>query len=280
MTSPLLAASGLRFRYPGAPRHAVDEVDVAVPEGALVGVIGPNGSGKSTLVKLLLGALEPDRGEIRLLGRRLSSWRRREMARRVGVVPQNESVTFPVSVREFVAMGRYPHLGPWRTEGPEDRVAVERALARCDVESLAGRAFSTLSGGERQLARVARALAQEPDLLVLDEPTVSLDVRHEMEIYELLRELVGGGTTVLLVTHNLNAAARYADRLLLLHEGRARAEGPPGEVLTRETVEDVYGWPVRVVRHPGPGPDEGAPQVVALAAGEEVEADGRGNGTA
>lgn len=280
MTSPLLAASGLRFRYPGAPRHAVDEVDVAVPEGALVGVIGPNGSGKSTLVKLLLGALEPDRGEIRLLGRRLSSWRRREMARRVGVVPQNESVTFPVSVREFVAMGRYPHLGPWRTEGPEDRDAVERALARCDVESLAGRAFSTLSGGERQLARVARALAQEPDLLVLDEPTVSLDVRHEMEIYELLRELVGGGTTVLLVTHNLNAAARYADRLLLLHEGRARAEGPPGEVLTRETVEDVYGWPVRVVRHPGPGPDEGAPQVVALAAGEEVEADGRGNGTA
>lgn len=280
MTSPLLAASGLRFRYPGAPRHAVDEVDVAVPEGALVGVIGPNGSGKSTLVKLLLGALEPDRGEIRLLGRRLSSWRRREMARRVGVVPQNESVTFPVSVLEFVAMGRYPHLGPWRTEGPEDRDAVERALARCDVESLAGRAFSTLSGGERQLARVARALAQEPDLLVLDEPTVSLDVRHEMEIYELLRELVGGGTTVLLVTHNLNAAARYADRLLLLHEGRARAEGPPGEVLTRETVEDVYGWPVRVVRHPGPGPDEGAPQVVALAAGEEVEADGRGNGTA
>lgn len=268
MTSPLLAASGLRFRYPGAARPAVDEVDMSVPEGTLVGVIGPNGSGKSTLVRLLLGALEPDRGEVRLLGRRLSSWRRRELARRVGVVPQNESVTFPVSVREFVAMGRYPHLGPWRTEGPEDRDAVERAMARCDVGNLAGRAFATLSGGERQLARVARALAQEPDLLVLDEPTVSLDVRHEMEIYELLRELVAGGTTVLLVTHNLNAAARYADRLLLLHQGRARAEGTPGAVLTRETVEEVYGWPVRVVPHPGPGPDEGAPQVVALAGGD------------
>ena len=276
MTSPLLAASGLRFRYPGAARPAVDEVDLSVPEGALFGVIGPNGSGKSTLVRLLLGALEPDRGEIRLLGRRLSSWRRRELARRVGVVPQNESVTFPVSVREFVAMGRYPHLGPWRTEGPEDRDAVERALARCDVENLAGRAFATLSGGERQLARVARALAQEPDLLALDEPTVSLDVRHEMEIYELLRELVAGGTTVLLVTHNLNAAARYADRLLLLHGGRARAEGTPAEVLTRETVEEVYGWPVRVVPHPGPGPDEGAPQVVALAGGDGGQAPRKG----
>ncbi len=265
MTSPLLAASGLRFRYPSAPGPAVDDVGLSVPEGTLVGVIGPNGSGKSTLIKVLMGALEPDRGEVRLQGRVLSSWRRRELARRVGVVPQNESVTFPVSVREFVGMGRYPHLGPWRTEGPEDRSAVQQALARCDIEDLAGRPFSTLSGGERQLARVARALSQEPDLLVLDEPTVSLDVRHEMEIYELLRELVGGGTTVLLVTHNLNAAARYADRLLLLHEGRSRAEGPPAEVLTRETVEKVYRWPVRVMRHPGPGPDEGAPQVVALA---------------
>lgn len=274
MTSPVLAASGLRFRYPEAPRPAVDEVDLTVPEGTLVGVIGPNGSGKSTLVKLLLGALEPDRGGIRVLGRDLPSWRRRELARRVGVVPQNESVTFPVSVREFVAMGRYPHLGPWRTERPGDRRAVARALERCDVDGLAGRTFSTLSGGERQLARVARALAQEPDLLVLDEPTVSLDVRHEMEIYELLRELVGEGTTVLLVTHNLNAASRYANRLLLLHEGRARAEGPPRDVLTRGTVEDVYRWPVRIVPHPGPGPDEGAPQVVALARGGE-----RGDGS-
>lgn len=268
MTGALLRASDLRFRYPGAARPAVDDVDLSVPEGGLVGVIGPNGSGKSTLVKLLLGALEPDRGEVRLLGRDLSSWRRSDMARRVGVVPQTESVTFPVSVREFVGMGRYPHLGPWRTERPVDRCAVERALARCDVGGLAERGFSTLSGGERQLSRVARALAQEPDLLVLDEPTVSLDVRHEMEIYELLRELVEGGTTVLLVTHNLNAASRYADRLLLLDRGRSRAEGPPEAVLTREIVEDVYRWPVRIVPHPGPGPDEGSPQVVALARGE------------
>lgn len=266
MSGAILVADGVRFRYPDAPRPAVDDVDLSVRDGTLFGMIGPNGSGKSTLVKVLLGALEPDGGEVRVLGRRLASWRRRELARRVGVVPQSENVTFPVTVRDFVGMGRYPHLGAWRSERPVDREAVDRALRRCDVDGLAERSFSTLSGGERQLARVARALAQEPDLLVLDEPTVSLDVRHEMEIYELLRDLAeGGGTTVVLVTHNLNAAARYADRLLLLQAGRARAEGPPAEVLTRETVEDVYRWPVRIVAHPGPGPDEGAPQVVALA---------------
>lgn len=281
MTEALLAASGLRYRYPGASRPAVDGVDLSASEGTLFGVIGPNGSGKSTLVKLLLGALEPDRGEVRFLGRRLPSWRRRELARRVGVVPQSETVTFPVSVRDFVGMGRYPHLGTWRSEGPDDRRAVERAMGRCDLRDLSERGFSTLSGGERQLARVARALAQEPDLLVLDEPTVSLDVRHEMEMYELLAELSDAGTTILLVTHNLNAAARYADRLLLLQAGRSRAEGRPREVLTRETVEDVYRWPVRVVAHPGPGPDEGAPQVVALArergAGEEPESGAAGS---
>lgn len=265
MTDALLSASGLRFRYPGAARPALDGVEVSVPAGSLVGVIGPNGSGKSTLVKVLLGALEPGDGDVRLLGRSLSSWSRRELARRVGVVPQTETVTFPVSVREFVQMGRYPHLGAWRRARPVDRRAVDRALQRCDLTGLEERSFSTLSGGERQLARVARALAQEPDLLILDEPTVSLDVRHEMEIYELLRELVEGGTTVLLVTHDLNAAARSSDRLLLLQAGRSRAEGPPRDVLTREILEEVYGWPVRVIAHPGPGPDEGAPQVVALA---------------
>lgn len=282
MTPPLLEATALRYRYPGAARPAVDDVDLSVPEGALFGVIGPNGSGKSTLVKLLLGAVDPARGEVRLLGRGLSSWRRRELARRVGVVPQSESVTFPVSVREFVGMGRYPHLGSWRSEGPGDRRAVRRAMERCDVAHLAERSFSTLSGGERQLARVARALAQEPELLVLDEPTVSLDVRHGMGIYELLRHLSEAGTTIVMVTHDLNAAARYADRVLLLEAGRSRAEGAPEEVLTRETVEEVYRWPVRVVPHPGPGPDEGAPQVVPLArdpgAGEAPDAEPGGRG--
>jgi iron complex transport system ATP-binding protein len=144
---------------------------------------------------------------------------------------------------------------------------VDAALARCDVLALADRPLGTLSGGERQRARVARALAQEPRALALDEPTAALDVRHEMEIFELLAGLRAGGATVVAVTHNLNLAARYADHLVLLDAGRVATAGTPRAVLTRETVEHVYGWPVRVVPHAGPGRDAGAPQVVPLAAG-------------
>lgn len=274
---PLLAAAGLSFTYPGGDRPAVRNVDLELRRGELLAVIGPNGSGKSTLVKLLLGTLDAEAGEVRHDGRPLEDWGRRALARRVGVVPQQERVTFPVTVREFVAMGRYPHLGAWRSERAEDRHAVRRAMDRCDVADLASRPFSHLSGGEQQLARLARALAQQPEVLVLDEPTVSLDVRHEMEIFELLRDLAGGeALTVLLVTHNLNAAARYADRLVLLDEGRPAAEGSPADVLTRETVERVYRWPVRVTPLPGPGPDAGAPQVIPLARG--AERGGRGPG--
>ena len=258
-------ADGLLFRYPGAERPALRDVSLRVRRGELYGIVGPNGSGKSTLLRVLLGSLTPGEGRVTFDGRPPEAWERRALARRVGVVPQREEVAFPLRVRDFVAMGRYPHLGPWRAEGEEDRAAVRAAMERCDLAGLADRAFATLSGGERQQARVARARAQEPEALVLDEPAVSLDLRHEMEILGLLGDLVAdGGVTVLLVTHHLNAAARSADRLLLLEEGRSTAEGPPAEVLTREAVERAWKWPVRVTRHPGPGPDAGAPQVVPL----------------
>jgi iron complex transport system ATP-binding protein len=256
---------GVTFRYPEAGRPAVDGVTLEVPAGACTAVIGPNGSGKSTLLRLLLGTLTPAPGEVTLDGRAVAEWERAAIAREVGVVPQGEEAAFPMTVREMVAMGRYPHLGPWRRERDEDRRAIDQAMHRCDVLALAHRLVSTLSGGERQRARVARALAQEPAALALDEPTAALDVSHEMAIFELLRELGRGGTTVLLVTHNLNLAARYADRLVLLDRGRVAAAGAPAEVLTRETVERVYGWPVRIAPHEGPGPDQGAPQVVPLA---------------
>jgi len=256
---------GVSFRYPEAGRPALDGVSLEVQAGACTAVIGPNGSGKSTLLRVLLGTLRPDAGEVRLDDRPVAEWTREAIARQVGVVPQGEEAVFPVTVREMVAMGRYPHLGPWRREGDADRRAVERAMRRCDVGAFAARPISTLSGGERQRARVARALAQEPAALALDEPTAALDVAHEMAIFELLRDLGRAGTTVLLVTHNLNLAARYADRLVLLDRGRIAARGAPAEVLARETVERVYGWPVRIDRHPGPGPDAGAPQVVPLS---------------
>jgi iron complex transport system ATP-binding protein len=164
-------------------------------------------------------------------------------------------------------MGRYPHLGPWHGEGAADRSAVGSAMARCDVAEFATRPVGTLSGGERQRARLARALAQEPDTLVLDEPTAALDIAHEMGIFELLRGLADSGVTVLMVTHNLNVAARYADRLLLMDRGRPVADGAPGDVFTAETLQTVYRWPIAVADHPGPGPDTGAPQVTPLRNG-------------
>lgn len=264
--TPAFATHALAFRHSGAPRPAVDGVELVVPAGSLYAILGPNGSGKSTLLRLLLGALVPTSGAVLYDGRPVRAWGRRQLARRIGVVAQGEDAVFPLTVRELVDMGRYPHLGPWRREGAADRHAVEEAMARCDVLDLAGRPFGTLSGGERQRTRIARALAQQPATLVLDEPTASLDVRHEMAIFELLGALAErDGVTVVLVTHNLNLAARYAHRLLLLDRGRAAAEGAPGRVLRRSILESVYHWPVAVTAHPGPGPDAGAPQVVPLA---------------
>lgn len=263
---PVLEVQQVGFTYPGAARPALDGVDLTLARGRVAAVLGPNGSGKSTLLRLLLGVFEPDRGEVRHDGRPLREIPRRELARRIGVVPQSEDFPFPVTVREYVGMGRYPHLGLWRAEGREDRDAIHQAMARCGVEELAARSIQTLSGGERQRARIARALAQQPRTLVLDEPTAALDIRYEMAIFELLADLGRrDGVTVLLVTHHLNLAARYADDLLLLDEGRRVRHGPPEAVIEAGLLESVYGWPVAVVPHPGPGPDRGAPQVVPLA---------------
>jgi iron complex transport system ATP-binding protein len=257
---------GVSYRYPGAARPALRQVTARLRAGACTALLGPNGSGKSTLLRLLLGSLRPDAGGITLAGQPLAQWSRRDLARTVGVVTQQEEIAFPLTVRELVAMGRYPHLGPFRGEGAADRAAIRDALVRCDVLGLEHRMIDTLSGGERQRARLARALAQQPRLLVLDEPTLSLDVRHEMEIFELLRDLVAAGVTVLLATHNLNLAARYADALLLMESGSLAAEGTPDLVLRRDLLERVYSWPLLTTRHPGPGPDAGAIQVTPLAA--------------
>lgn len=265
--SPVLSAHDLGFTYRGAPRPALQGVSLAVAPGTTTAIVGPNGSGKSTLLRLLLGTLAPATGEIYYEDRRLGGWSRRELARAIGVVPQREELAFPLTIRELVAMGRYPHLRTWQREGDADRRAIANALTRCDVAHLADRPLDTLSGGELQRARIARALAQQPRTLTLDEPTAALDIRHEMAIFELLHTLATQeGVTVILVTHNLNLAARYADQLLLLDQGRTAALGTPTQVLTHETLEEVYGWPLELTTHPGPGPDAGAPQVVTLAA--------------
>jgi len=257
------SANDLVARYPGSASPALDGVTIEVPDGSLYAVLGPNGSGKSTLVKAMLGVLRPESGHALVNGRDARAWSRRDLARAVGVVPQAESIAFPLTVRELVGMGRYPHLGALGGEGEADRRAVARALALCDVEDLAPRDVTTLSGGELQRVRIARALAQEPQALVLDEPTASLDIRHEMGILELLRRSADGGMTVLVVTHGLDMAARFADRMLLLARGAVAAEGPPGEVVRSEILERVYRWPIAVTHDPSTG----EPRVTPLRTG-------------
>jgi iron complex transport system ATP-binding protein len=253
-------ARGLRVRYAGAPSAALDGVDLAVSRGTFYAVLGPNGSGKSTLMRALLGLVGAERGETLVAGRATGAWSRRELARVVGAVSQAESVSFPITVEELVSMGRYPHLGPLGAEGAADREAVRRALGRCEATDLAARSVTTLSGGEFQRVRIARALAQEPEALALDEPTASLDIHHEMRIWQLLRDAARDGTTVFLITHHLDLAARFADRMLLLDAGRTAAEGPPAEVMRREVLSEVYRWPLAVERDP----ITGAPRITPL----------------
>jgi iron complex transport system ATP-binding protein len=258
--TPAFEARGLVLRYPGVEQPALDDVQLSVPEGQLYAVLGPNGSGKSTLMRALLGVVRPERGEARVAGRPVGSWTRRELARAVGAVSQTESVTFPVRVRDLVGMGRYAHQGALGAESDADRTAIRTALERCDVLELEARPVTTLSAGEFQRVRLARALALEPTSLALDEPTASLDVRHEMSILKLLRAAADGGTTVLLITHHLDLAARFANRMLLMDAGRVVAEGPPAEVMRADVLSSVYRWPITVERDPVTG----APRITPL----------------
>ena len=257
-----LHAEGLVVRYGALAAPALERVSLDVPPGCFYAVLGPNGSGKSTLMRALLGASALSAGDVRLDDRPLAEWSRRELARAVGAVAQSESIAFPLTTRELVAMGRYPHLGPLAGEGDADRAAVARALEACDLLDLASRDVATLSGGELQRARVARSLAQEPRALVLDEPTTSLDIRHEMEILELLRRSANAGMTVVLITHGIDTMGRFADRMLLLSRGTVAAEGSPAEVLREDVLREVYGWPVSVRVEPG----SGAPRVTPMRA--------------
>lgn len=263
----ILQLQDVRYRYPGAPRDALSGVSLSVGPGEFHAVLGPNGSGKTTLVRIALGGLRPLAGGADVIGRPASQWPRQDLARLIGVVPQREDNLFPQRVRETVLLGRYPHLSLWGRERAEDHDAVDRALAACDVLHLADRWLWTLSGGEYQRVRIARALAQEPKLLVLDEPAVSLDLKHEMGLFELVLGLVHAqGLGVLMITHDLNLAARFADSLLLLEGGRPVAAGAPRQVLTQEIVEAVFSWPVAMQTV------DGRPQMIPLRQPKESRA--------
>jgi iron complex transport system ATP-binding protein len=241
-----LRAEAVTVRYAELDRPALEDVTLEVAAGSLTAVIGPNGSGKSTLMRAVLGAVPLASGRVSVDGRAVDAWTRRDLARAVGVVSQRESIAFPLTTRELVAMGRYPHLGPLAPEAEIDRAAVARALEACHLGQLAERDVGTLSGGELQRARFARALATEPRALVLDEPTAGLDIRHEMELLELVRTSAERGMTVLLVTHGLDIMSQFADRVILLSKGRVAAEGTPAQVMREDVLREVYEWPISV----------------------------------
>ncbi|HEY6556654.1 MAG TPA: ABC transporter ATP-binding protein [Polyangiaceae bacterium] len=228
-------------------RRVLSNVSLDVRAGEIVAVIGPNGAGKSTLVRVLAGTLRPSTGEVTLEGRDLLTLPRREIARKVAVVPQESSVAFGFTVREVVLMGRAPHQSGLLYPSREDLEALESALRACDLSELADRPLSELSGGERRRVVIARALAQEPRVLLLDEPATHLDVRHSVALYELVRRHAAErGVACLCVMHDLNAVERWADRALLLDAGRVARAGPLHEVLVPELLEPVFGVALRV----------------------------------
>ncbi len=247
-------------RYPRSEVDALAGVSLEVKGGAITAVVGPNGSGKSTLVRALVGRVAITRGAISVNGDALASLSRPAVARRVAVVTQREDLAFPVTVADYVSLGRFPHLGVWHAAGAEDHRAISDSLREAGVESLMTRRIDALSGGEWQRVRLARALAQGGAALVLDEPTAFLDVAHEMAVFELLYRLAGAGQAVLLVSHQLNLVARFADRMVLLQRGSVVAEGSPGEVMRPDVLERVYEWPLAVTHDPLVG----APALVPL----------------
>lgn len=240
-----LAGVDVRYR----DRQALAGIDLRIEAGERVALIGGNGAGKSTLLRVVAGTLAPTAGTITLFGAPVVSLDRMAVARRLGVVPQAAALPFAARVEEVVALGRIPHEHPFRGAGPADRAAVDAAIERVGVEALVGRDARELSLGERQLVLIAMAVAQATPILLLDEPTVHLDLRHQVATMDLLVGLnESDGTTVLAVLHDLGLAAHFFPRLVLLDRGRVIADGPPSEVLTPDRIRAVFGVDPALVR--------------------------------
>ncbi len=263
MTTPAglaLAFDGITVRYPLRASAAVSDVSLIAHSGRITAVVGPNGSGKSSLVRTLLRRVPLEAGRICLGGSDIAPLDARALAQRIAIVPQREEPVMPLSVQEFVMLGRHPRRGAFGAPSANDQQQVEWALSRAGIADATGRMIESLSGGEWQRVRIARALAQETPVLVLDEPTTFLDIAHEMAVFELVDALAREGRTVLLVSHQLNLVARFADHIVLLHEGRVAAAGTTDDVMRGDVLETVYDWPLVVTRDPAVG----APSLLPL----------------
>ncbi|MFG3056177.1 ABC transporter ATP-binding protein [Kitasatospora sp. NPDC048239] len=255
--APRLEARGLTLAYEA--RTVVEGLDLVVPEGRVTVIVGPNACGKSTLLRALGRLLKPARGAVLLDGTELARVPTKRIAQRIGLLPQSPTAPEGISVADLVSRGRQPHQSWWQQWSAQDEEAVAEALERTSTAELAERSVDELSGGQRQRAWIAMALAQGTDILLLDEPTTFLDIAHQVEVLDLVRRLnVERGRTVVAVLHDLNQAARYADHLIAMRDGRIVAQGAPGEVVTAELVREVFGLESVVV----PDPVTGTPLVV------------------
>jgi iron complex transport system ATP-binding protein len=256
----MIRFDAVTVRYAGAERDAVHRLSLEAPVGAITAVVGPNGSGKSTLVRAPIRRVALRNGRVFIRDDDVQSLDPRELARRVAVVTQREDSTFPIPVSEYVALGRRPHVGRWSTLASADREVIDRAIDDAGVSTLLDRDTGTLSGGEWQRVRIARALAQDAAALVLDEPSTFLDIAHEMAAFELLHLLARRGRAVLVVSHQLNLVARFATSVVLLHDGQIAAAGAAADVMQGAVLERVYEWPLVVTRDPAVG----APSLIPL----------------
>ncbi|NMB76868.1 MAG: ABC transporter ATP-binding protein [Myxococcales bacterium] len=243
--TPAIAARGLGFSYPET--SAVVDLDLEVSRGSFFGLLGPNGAGKSTLISLLSGALRPQRGHLDILGRPLEAWPRAALARQVAVVPQRFEISFPFTVSELVLLGRLPHRPALLGDSDEDRAIAERAMLATGVRHLAERRVNELSGGEQKRVLVAKALAQRPTLLLLDEPAAHLDIRHQVALHRLIDEVRRSERlTVVAAMHDLNLAAAFCERVALLQDGRVTASGSIAEVMTYQRLRQTFGIDIYV----------------------------------
>ena len=242
------AVSAQNLSYEIQAETLLESVDLHADRGQFVGLIGPNGAGKSTLLRAISGILNYREGTVRLDGDDLKSLSSRDIAAGLALIPQIAPYTHGFTSMELVLMGRYPHLGRFQIEGKEDDRIARDAMRLTRTEQFADRTLDTLSGGERQRVFVSRALAQQPRVLLLDEPTSNLDVLHQLKVLDLVRQLIDDGLTAVAAIHDLNMAARYCDRLVLLKNGRVLAEGSPEEVLVPETIRSAFGVRAAVYR--------------------------------
>ncbi|HPD57346.1 MAG TPA: ABC transporter ATP-binding protein [Smithellaceae bacterium] len=235
----IVSAQDVNFSY--GENTVIRGVSFSVGRSEITAIIGPNGSGKTTLLKLINGTLLPEKGEVGVAGKNTARYTRREIAKKVSIVPQETSLIFPYYAEEIVLMGRFPHLGNYRFENKNDYSIVHEAMERTDTLSFARRRFNELSAGERQRVLIARALAQEPEVLLLDESTAFLDLKHQLRFLRLLKKLKAEKQlTIVFVTHDINLAAQHADKIILLYSGKIYAIGNPAEVISARNMKEVY----------------------------------------